>query len=60
MPVRRSPAILAVTGAILVSSALLDFLVAVRPVWLRNALPKGPNGKILKRQIHLPDAEAAR
>jgi 3-(3-hydroxy-phenyl)propionate hydroxylase len=30
-----------------------------RRVWFVEALPKGPTGKILKRQITVPDAEAA-
>jgi long-chain acyl-CoA synthetase len=28
-------------------------------VWIVDALPKGPTGKILKREITVPDAEAA-
>ena len=31
-----------------------------RRVWLVDDLPKGPTGKILKREIHLPDKEIAR
>ena len=31
-----------------------------RRVWFVEALPKGPTGKILKREITVPDAEAAR
>jgi len=31
-----------------------------RRVWFVDALPKGPTGKILKREITVPDAEAAR
>ena len=30
-----------------------------RRVWIVDALPKGPTGKILKREITVPDAEAA-
>jgi long-chain acyl-CoA synthetase len=30
-----------------------------RRVWFVDALPKGPTGKILKREIAVPDAEAA-
>ena len=31
-----------------------------RRVWFVDALPKGPTGKILKREITVPDAEPAR
>jgi long-chain acyl-CoA synthetase len=31
-----------------------------RRVWFVEALPKGPTGKILKREITIPDAEASR
>ncbi|MBN9622619.1 MAG: AMP-binding protein, partial [Actinobacteria bacterium] len=31
-----------------------------RQVWLLDELPKGPTGKILKREIHAPDGEVAR
>jgi long-chain acyl-CoA synthetase len=31
-----------------------------RHVWFVEALPKGPTGKILKREITIPDAEASR
>ena len=54
-------------GATTTAAELRDFVkdqVAAykypRLVRLLNALPKGPTGKILKREIHLPDAEAAR
>jgi long-chain acyl-CoA synthetase len=30
-----------------------------RKVWIVDELPKGPTGKILKREIEVPDAEAA-
>jgi long-chain acyl-CoA synthetase len=30
-----------------------------RHVWLLEELPKGPTGKILKREIHAPDGEPA-
>ncbi len=29
-----------------------------RRVWIVDALPKGPTGKILKKEITVPDAEA--
>jgi long-chain acyl-CoA synthetase len=53
-------------GATATAAELRDFVkeqVAAykspRLVWLVNALPKGPTGKILKREIHLPDADVA-
>jgi len=31
-----------------------------RQVWFLDELPKGPTGKILKREIEAPDAEGAK
>ena len=31
-----------------------------RRVWLVDALPKGPTGKVLKREITVPTSESAR